>query len=89
MNALLISFPALTVSFLYCFWRTYAQVYLQRQRQRQLCERVAHMLWVLSQLPETNEPGAGACAPGQPTPLYPYRPLLPLPPVPPRKGAGR
>src|SRR5690348_102360 len=38
MHALLLSFPALTVSALYCFWRTYEQTYLRRQRQ--LCQRV-------------------------------------------------
>jgi hypothetical protein len=74
MHALLVSFPALTVSALYCFWRTYA---LAQQRRRQLCERVAHMLWVLSQLPDADEPGGGRCGPDQPTPLYPHRPLLP------------
>jgi hypothetical protein len=82
MQTLLVSFPALAVSALYCFWRTH---YLVRQRrQQQLCERVAHMLWVLSQLPDANEPGGGRCGPDQPTPLYPHRPLLPRP-----KGMGR
>ncbi len=77
MHALLVSFPALSISVLYCFWRTYALAQERRQRQRQLCERVAHMLWVLSQLPDADEPGGGRCGPDQPTPLYPHRPLLP------------
>jgi hypothetical protein len=61
MHAFFISFLTLTVSAVYCFWHTYYLV--QRRRQRRLCEGMARMLWVLSQLPEGDEPAAGPCGP--------------------------
>jgi hypothetical protein len=59
MHALFISFPTLAVSALYCLWHTYSLV----QRQRRLCERVARLLWVLSQLPDEYGPAAGPWGP--------------------------
>jgi hypothetical protein len=61
MHARVIGFPTLAVSALYCLWHTYSL--LLRQRQRRLCARVARLLWVLSRLPDGDEPAAGPRGP--------------------------
>ena len=46
MQALLISWPTLMVSAIYCFWYEYRQARLRKEQR--LRERVTYMLWVMA-----------------------------------------
>jgi hypothetical protein len=46
VQALLISWPTLMVSALYCLWAQYRQA--QVRKDRRLRERVAFLLWVMA-----------------------------------------
>ena len=54
MQPLVSALPVMSVSTIFCLWNFYRQS-LYANRRRQLCARVAYMLWVASDYARTEQ----------------------------------